>query len=128
MKISINEAEKESHGVRSWEYFYGIDHPEYLPYWLKYMRPLERTAYLMEAGKEFIDFKKEMLGSKFDWSKWQSTLPEHCYICVPSWIKEIPYEEKVNYFRINKDNLEDFEDEMLSKDFDWDSWKSKMDE
>jgi hypothetical protein len=55
----------------SWEDSFGVDNPLYLPYWVKYMTASARISYLAEHGKEFTDFKCEMLKPSFNWDGWQ---------------------------------------------------------
>ena len=72
--IEIESALSEYEGPRYWEECYGVDHPDFLPYWIIYMPKDERARYLVEAGREFKDFKTEMLDKDFDWSKWDNTI------------------------------------------------------
>jgi hypothetical protein len=78
--------------TRSWEDLFGVDDPDYLPYWVAYMPKDERLDYLKDAGKEFLDYKNEMLHKNFDWKSWESKVPEHAIVKalkIPKHIKEI---------------------------------------
>lgn len=58
-------------GVYSWEEFFGLDSPDYLPYWVEYMRPEKRLEYLHAVGQTFKDFVPEMMDPRYDWKSWK---------------------------------------------------------
>ncbi|MBB1344111.1 hypothetical protein H5154_21290 [Pseudoalteromonas sp. SR44-5] len=59
--------------VVDFELIFGIDNPNYLPYWTAYMRNDERRQFLLNEGSTFLDFNKEMLEHDFDWLQWEAT-------------------------------------------------------
>lgn len=126
LENAVQEAFDNEKGVRSWEDFYGIDSPGYLPYWLMYMPKKERYAYLLDAGYEFLDFSIEMLKDDFDWKKWECFTPEYAYVFIPDWVKYIEFDNKVDYLLRNKEMLKDFTEDMLDESFDWNNWNSQL--
>lgn len=78
-KIPVHEALDDS-DLYSWEDSFGVDFPEYLPYWVKYMSQPKRLRYLAHCGDQFKDFSPEMLNSHFDWDNWQHTSDAHGYV------------------------------------------------
>lgn len=67
----VNQA-LEQLNIFSWEDMFGVDNPDYLPYWVKYMPPNDRMIYLKQCGHTFLDFDVKMLSSNFDWKSWQN--------------------------------------------------------
>ena len=58
----------------AWEESFGVDNPDYLPYWIEYMPVKQRLRYLNECGRQFSDFRTEMLSPDFDWKNdWEVT-------------------------------------------------------
>ncbi|MCP4322414.1 MAG: hypothetical protein GY787_11320 [Alteromonadales bacterium] len=55
------------------ELIFGIDNPDYLPYWTAYMSNDERRLFLVNQGSSFLDFNSKMLERDFDWLEWQAT-------------------------------------------------------
>ncbi|MGO3346122.1 MAG: hypothetical protein ACTIM4_12775 [Marinomonas sp.] len=60
-------------GVVVFELMFGIDNPNYLPYWTAYMSNDERRQFLLSEGASFLDFNKKMLECDFDWLEWEAT-------------------------------------------------------
>ena len=55
----------------SWEDTFGVDNPDYLPYWVKYMPIERRLSYLTKFGSQFTDFSTDMLKPMFNWQSWE---------------------------------------------------------
>lgn len=72
-KSVIDQAISEMH-IYGWEDAFGVDNPNYLPYWVKYMPSDERIQYLSACGHQFDDFTSNMLKSDFDWKTWSQTV------------------------------------------------------
>lgn len=68
---SIVQQAIDEMNIFGWEDSFGVDNPDYLPYWVQYMPQDERIVYLRECGQSFLDFKIEMLSSDFDWESWK---------------------------------------------------------
>lgn len=57
--------------VECWYAQHGHDHPDYLPYWVRYMPEDLRLYYLNKEGKMFKDFTQDMLHRDFNWKQWK---------------------------------------------------------
>jgi hypothetical protein len=69
-KLTHNEITLELPKSQFFEDMFGVDHPGYLPYWLAYMSPKERQAYLLATKFEYMDIVDEMYNESFNWQEW----------------------------------------------------------
>lgn len=60
--------------VYGWEQSFGVDNPDYLPYWVAYMPHHQRQLYLSSCNYQFKDYEPAMLDSSFDWETWSPTI------------------------------------------------------
>ncbi|GAA3576160.1 hypothetical protein [Marinobacter xestospongiae] len=74
-KLPRNTVAEHLDEVRSWEDFFGVDYPGYLPYWVAYMSSDERYRYLLATRSEYRDFQSAMLKPGFDWASWVAICP-----------------------------------------------------